>query len=1106
MGTPSDKSWMTSYRFSSCYIQGVKNFLNVAKDFTDSNGRVRCPCKNCINIYLKPLQEVKMDLYQYGISENYTNWVHHGETSQPRDSLDGSINSDNELEDSGNDVSEMLDDMCNATFMDTDMEDRLPNQDNNMLEGEVAKFAKLWNDSHCELYPGSQKYSKLSFLLKMINIKALTNSSNKSFFSNLELFKDALPRGETLPSSSYEVKKLMRDLGLGYVTIDACVNDCVLFWKENENLDTCPTCKAPRWKLGFGKRKKVAQKILRHFPLVPRLQRLFMSKDIGENMRWHKEKRVDDDTIRHPADATEWKDFDQKYAWFGKDARNVRLGLASDGFNPFGNMSTSYSMWPVIVTPYNLPPWKCMKENFLMLSLLIPGKESPGNNIDVYLRPLIDELKELWETGVTTYDAYSGKNFQLHAALLWTINDFPAYGMLSGWSTKGKLACPVCNKWTCSLTLKNGVKQCYMGHRRYLHAQHSWRKSRKFDGKPEHGSKPEELSGDEVLRQLDLLPKSLVFGKTPNQKKRARGPEELNWTKRSIFFELPYWKTLKLRHNLDVMHIEKNICENILGTLMNIDGKSKDNIKARMDLEAMGIRKELHLQQKGNKFFMPLACYTLPKPERRKFCEWLQSIRLPDGYASNLSRCVSVQDCKVMGMKSHDYHIFLQRLLPASICGSLRSEVYTALSELSSFFKELCSKTLKRSTVKKLQSDIILIICKLEMIYPPSFFVVMMHLAIHLPREVELGGPVHYRWMYFIERLVDKEILFLVFLNNFPVQIGVENGFSIFSNNARPLGATEYKTLSHSDFEKLQWYVLNNCEDVDEYLKIHIEELQKESVIDVQKRHQAGFASWFKECVGRLRATGLVAATDHIYALGLGPDIRIARYSGIIVNGVRFHTVERDNFRRTQNNGVSVTGEHKSKEIEFYGVLTDIIDLQYVNGNHVFLFKCDWWDVGDKNGIKTDGNLVSVNVSRKWYTGDSFVLSSQVQQVFYVSDMKNGGHWKIVQKSFHRNIFDVPEKEKVCNEDSILNDEPYQQYEADNSHEVDQNGGENLELLHPIDVLPDEVDVGQMFQGQNSNPIYSSDEEDDTTINYDDADTDVLEDSNDSDNEDEDDD
>ncbi|XP_055961230.1 uncharacterized protein LOC126675126 [Mercurialis annua] len=316
----------------------------------------------------------------------------------------------NEVENNFNDVSEMLDDMCNATVMEIDMEETHTNQDNNMPEEEVEKFAKLWNDSHCELYPGSQ-YSKLSFLLKMINIKALTNSSNKSFTMNLELFKDALPKGETLPSSNYEMKKLMRDLGLGYVKIDACINDCVLFWKENENLDRCPNpaCKAPRWKSGLGKHKKIAQKVLRHFPLVPRLQRLFMSKDIGEDMRWHKEKRVDDEMIRHPADAMEWKDFDNQHDWFAKDARNVRLGLASDGFNPFGNMSTNYSMWPVIVTPYNLPPWKCMKENFLMLSLLIPGKESPGNNIDVYLRPLIDELKELWETGVPTYDAYSGK-------------------------------------------------------------------------------------------------------------------------------------------------------------------------------------------------------------------------------------------------------------------------------------------------------------------------------------------------------------------------------------------------------------------------------------------------------------------------------------------------------------------------------------------------------------------------------------------------------------------------------------------------------------------------------------------------------------------------
>ncbi|KAA0060503.1 uncharacterized protein E5676_scaffold119G001090 [Cucumis melo var. makuwa] len=121
-----------------------------------------------------------------------------------------------------------------------------------------------------------------------------------------------------------------------------------------------------------------------------------------------------------------WKD----YASLDKYARNVRLALSSDGFNPFGNMSTSYSMWPVILIPYNLPPWKCMKAPFTFLSLLIPGPRSPGKEIDIYLQPLIDELNELWVDGIQTYDSFSASFFQLRAALLWTINDFPAYDVI----------------------------------------------------------------------------------------------------------------------------------------------------------------------------------------------------------------------------------------------------------------------------------------------------------------------------------------------------------------------------------------------------------------------------------------------------------------------------------------------------------------------------------------------------------------------------------------------------------------------------------------------------------------------------------------------------
>lgn len=84
------------------------------------------------------------------------------------------------------------------------------------------------------------------------------------------------------------------------------------------------------------------------------------------------------------------------------------LAFLQMGFNPFGKMSASYSMWPVFVMPYNLPPWACMDQCNLMMTLLIPGPNSPGKDFDLFLEPLVEELIELWK-GVSTYDALSGK-------------------------------------------------------------------------------------------------------------------------------------------------------------------------------------------------------------------------------------------------------------------------------------------------------------------------------------------------------------------------------------------------------------------------------------------------------------------------------------------------------------------------------------------------------------------------------------------------------------------------------------------------------------------------------------------------------------------------
>jgi len=212
---------------------------------------------------------------------------------------------------------------------------------------------------------------------------------------------------------------------------------------------------------------------------------------------------TNDGVLRHPADSEAWKSFDSKYPEFAKVPRNVRLGLAFDGFNPFGTMRTVYSTWLVILMPYNLPPWMCMKQEFFILSLLIPGPKAPRNNIDVFLQPLIEELNELWDVGIETYDTSTKEMFQMRASLMWTINDFPAYGTLSGWSTSGRFACPSCNINTHYRRLTYGKKFCFMGHRRFLRSDHKYRNDAKsFDGTKETRLAPCTISGSQVLNQM----------------------------------------------------------------------------------------------------------------------------------------------------------------------------------------------------------------------------------------------------------------------------------------------------------------------------------------------------------------------------------------------------------------------------------------------------------------------------------------------------------------------------------------------------------------------------------------------------------------------------
>jgi len=114
------------------------------------------------------------------------------------------------------------------------------------------------------------------------------------------------------------------------------------------------------------------------------------------------------------------------------EPHNVRLGLCTDDISPFGQYGQTYSCWPIIVTPYNLPPWMCKKRQFMFISLLIPRPKNPKGNLDMYMQPLIDELIQLWNEGIMTYDISMRQNFQLKIALLWTVTSMPMECYLGG--------------------------------------------------------------------------------------------------------------------------------------------------------------------------------------------------------------------------------------------------------------------------------------------------------------------------------------------------------------------------------------------------------------------------------------------------------------------------------------------------------------------------------------------------------------------------------------------------------------------------------------------------------------------------------------------------
>ncbi|VVA38096.1 PREDICTED: LOC107484759 isoform, partial [Prunus dulcis] len=289
----------------------------------------------------------------------------------------------------------------------------------------------------------------------------------------------------------------------------------------------------------------------------------------------------------------------------------------------------------------------------------------------------------------------------------------------------------------------------------------------------------------------------------------------------------------------------KNVFDTLVGTILDIEGKTKDTIKARLDLERMGIRRGLWMNRDSDKARRDLAFFSMKPNDKKEFLKFVSSVKFSDGYASNIARC--------------------------------------------------------------LRHDIVQVLCKFEMIFPPAFFTSMIHVMVHLPEEALLAGPVNYRWMYPIERLLGElkksvrnrakpegsiieawvQYESLTFCGMYLKDVeavfnrpqrnndgGMRNEkLSVFAQSARPFGDPgRGESFSRNDMEVAHWFVLNNCDEIMAYLDEHEQMMKREHPSHlVARKHRELFPQWFLDSVNKLKSSNSPTYSDELYNLAFGP-------------------------------------------------------------------------------------------------------------------------------------------------------------------------------------------------------------------------------------------
>ncbi|KAK4394397.1 hypothetical protein Sango_1910500 [Sesamum angolense] len=272
----------------------------------------------------------------------------------------------------------------------------------------------------------------------------------------------------------------------------------MLYWKYDIDMEYCKFCGDHRYKPTrdrIPRRKKSPYAVLRYLSLTRRLQRLYASPATADHITWHASHVTEEDSMCHSSDAKVWRHFDRTYPDFTLKPHHVRLGLCIDRFAPHWQYGRTYSYWPVIITPYNLLP-ECVYGCTIM----------PQNQA-----------------------------FIMRVALMWIVNELPAYGMAYGWSIAGIMGYPICMDDTSAFYLQHDQKACYFDwHRRFLPQDHPYQRNKKafIKNRQERNIARPRLIGEEIRVRMEEYSNPI---KQPLVHPPGYGTEH-KWAKKNIFY------------------------------------------------------------------------------------------------------------------------------------------------------------------------------------------------------------------------------------------------------------------------------------------------------------------------------------------------------------------------------------------------------------------------------------------------------------------------------------------------------------------------------------------------------------------------------------------